>query len=37
LQQRLVSNQEVVTWIKKMRGYNYFSSQRNTLEVPVTT
>ena len=38
LQQRQVSKDETVTWIKKMREYNYFSSQRNTLEdVPVTT
>lgn len=38
LQQKQVSKEETVTWIKKMREYNYFSSQRNTLEdVPVTT
>ncbi len=37
LQQKLLSKQEVVPWIQKMRDYNYFSSQRNTLEVPVTT
>lgn len=37
LQQKLVSKKETVNWIQKMRDYNYFSSQRNTLEVPVTT
>ena len=38
LQQKLLSKQDIVVWIKKMRGLNYFSSQRNTLEdVPVTT
>ena len=37
LQQKLLTKQETVTWIEQMRGYNYFSSQRNTLEVPVTT
>ena len=38
LQQKLLSKEDIVSWIKKMRGYNYFSSQRNTLvESPVTT
>ncbi len=38
LQQKLLTKQETVTWIEQMRGYNYFSSQRNTLDdVPVTT
>src|SRR3989344_6481054 len=38
LQQKLFSQQETVTWIKKMQSLNYFSSQRNVLEdVPVTT
>ncbi|MBI2600068.1 LAGLIDADG family homing endonuclease [Candidatus Daviesbacteria bacterium] len=37
LQQKLINKQEIVIWIEKMRSYNYFSSQRNILEVPVTT
>ncbi len=38
LQQKLLSKQDVVVWIQKMREYNYFSSQRNVLkEIPVTT
>jgi len=37
LQQKLISKEEVVLWIQKMRKYNYFSSQRNPLKVPVTT
>jgi hypothetical protein len=37
LQQKLITKQEIVIWIKKMREYNYYSSQRNSLEVPVTT
>ncbi|HZE87212.1 MAG TPA: LAGLIDADG family homing endonuclease [Methylomirabilota bacterium] len=38
LQRKLVSKQDIVVWIQKMRELNYFSSQRNTLEnVPVTT
>ena len=38
LQQKLLLKEETVVWIKKMQEYNYFSSQRNTLEdVPVTT
>ena len=37
LQLKLVNKQQIAVWIQKMRGYNYFSSQRNTLEVPVTT
>ncbi|MDO8498263.1 MAG: LAGLIDADG family homing endonuclease [bacterium] len=38
LQQKLLLREETVSWIKKMREYNYFSSQRTTLEdVPVTT
>ena len=38
LQQKLLLKQDTVVWIKKMREYNYFSSQRNVLDdVPVTT
>ena len=38
IQQKLISKTETVSWIQKMRNYNYFSSQRNTLvDVPVTT
>ena len=37
LQKKLINQQEVVVWIERMRSYNYFSSQRNSLEVPVTT
>ncbi len=38
LQQKLVSKEQAVVWIKKMQGYNYFSSQRTILVgVPVTT
>ncbi len=38
LQQKLLSKQDIAVWIQKMRDYNYFSSQRNTLEnAPVTT
>ena len=38
LQKKMVSKEEIVIWIQKMRKYNYFSSQRNTLvDVPVTT
>jgi LAGLIDADG endonuclease len=38
LQQKLISKEETVDWIQKMRSFNYFSSQRNSLEdVPVTT
>lgn len=38
LQQKVLTKQDVGAWIQKMREYNYFSSQRNTLEiVPVTT
>ena len=38
LQQKLLSKQDVGPWIQRMRDLNYFSSQRNALEiVPVTT
>src|SRR3989344_3971397 len=37
LQQKLLLKKETVIWIKKMQELNYFSSQRNVLEVPVTT
>ncbi len=37
LQQKQVSKENIAVWIQKMRDYNYFSSQRNTLVVPVTT
>ena len=37
LQVKLVNKQQIAVWIQKMREYNYYSSQRNTLEVPVTT
>lgn len=37
LQQKLVLKEQAASWIKRMRDYNYFSSQRNSLEVPVTT
>ena len=38
LQQKTILKGDVTVWIKKMQKYNYFSSQRNTLEdVPVTT
>ena len=37
LQLKLVTKQQIAVWIQKMREYNYYSSQRNTLEVPVTT
>jgi len=38
LQKKLVPKKEIANWIQRMRKYNYFSSQRNTLEdVPVTT
>jgi hypothetical protein len=38
LQKKEISKTETVVWIKKMRKFNYFSSQRNTLaDVPVTT
>jgi hypothetical protein len=37
LQNKSLSEDETVIWIEKMRKFNYFSSQRNTLEVPVTT
>ncbi len=32
LQGNLISKQEISPWIRKMREYNYFSSQRNILE-----
>ena len=37
LQQKLITKQETANWIEKIRKYNYFSSQRKVLEVPVTT
>jgi len=37
LQQKLISQQDSLAWIQKMRELNYYSSQRTTLEVPVTT
>ena len=38
LQKKKVSKEEIAIWIQEMREYNYFSSQRKTLEdVPVTT
>ena len=37
LQQKLISKQDSLAWIQKMRELNYYSSQRTTLEVPVTT
>ena len=38
LQNKSLSKDETVIWIEKMRKFNYFSSQRNTLvDVPVTT
>ena len=38
IQQKIVSKEETLNWIQKMRNYNYFSSQRNILvDVPVTT
>ena len=37
LQQKLLKKQEIASRIEQMRRYNYYSSQRNTLEVPVTT
>jgi hypothetical protein len=37
LQQKILLKENTAIWIKKMQKYNYFSSQRNTLEVPVTT
>jgi hypothetical protein len=32
LQRKLISKQEISPWVRKMREYNYFSSQRNILE-----
>ena len=38
LQQKLLLKQNIIVWIKKMQKLNYFSSQRNVLDVvPVTT
>ena len=38
IQRKVVSKEEIIIWIQKMRDYNYFSSQRNILvDVPVTT
>ena len=37
LQQKLLTKQDIAVWIARMREYNYFSSQRNALEIPVTT
>jgi hypothetical protein len=37
LQDKSLLKQDIAIWIKRMREYNYFSSQRNTLEIPVTT
>ena len=31
LQHKILSKEEMLPWISKMREYNYFSSQRNTL------
>jgi len=37
-QQKILLKKDINSWIGKMREYNYFSSQRNTLvDVPVTT
>ena len=36
--QKILLKKDINNWIEKMREYNYFSSQRNTLvDVPVTT
>lgn len=37
LQQKVLSKNDLAVWIQKMREYNYFSAQRNALEIPVTT
>lgn len=37
LQDKTVTKETVAVWIQKMRKYNYYSSQRTILEVPVTT
>ena len=37
LQHKLLTKQDIAIWIQRMREYNYFSSQRNALEIPVTT
>ena len=38
IQQKTLLKKDINAWILKMRKYNYFSSQRNTLvDVPVTT
>ncbi len=38
LQQKMIKQSEIVSWIKKMRGYNYISNHRTILDdVPVTT
>lgn len=37
LQDRTVTKDNLTVWIEKMREYNYYSSQRTILEVPVTT
>lgn len=38
IQQKLILKEEIVSWIKTMRKYNYYSSQRSALvDVPVTT
>ena len=37
LQEKTVTKENVSVWVQKMREYNYYSSQRTILEVPVTT
>ena len=33
LQAKTIVKQQVIPWIQEMREYNYFSSQRGTLEM----
>ena len=37
LQDKTVTKENAAVWVKKMQEYNYYSSQRTILEVPVTT
>ena len=37
LQDKTVTKEKTTVWVKKMQGYNYYSSQRTILDVPVTT